>query len=69
MSSAVHSVASSPVQRLGTRRHYLMCPPAYFTVNYAINPWMDPSRPVDTERAMRQWTVLRSTVGWGTPSN
>lgn len=48
-------------QRAGTRRHYLMCPPEYFTVRYSINPWMDPVRPVDTERAMRQWTALAET--------
>ncbi len=35
-----------------------MCPPRYFTVRYTINPWMDPSRPVDTARAMAQWTAL-----------
>jgi N-dimethylarginine dimethylaminohydrolase len=38
-----------------------MCPPRYFTVNYAINPWMDPSRPVDAARAMAQWTALVDT--------
>ncbi len=38
-----------------------MCPPWYFTVSYSINPWMDPSRPVDTVRAMAQWTALADT--------
>jgi len=38
-----------------------MCPPRYFAVNYAINPWMDPSRPVDAARAMTQWTALADT--------
>ncbi len=28
-------------------RTYLMCPPEYFTVKYAINPWMNPADPVD----------------------
>jgi len=42
-------------------RHYLMCPPTYFTVEYAINPWMDPTAPVDTELAMRQWETLKRT--------
>lgn len=46
---------------MGTARRYLMCPPRYFTVNYAINPWMDPSRPVDAARAMAQWTALVDT--------
>lgn len=62
MSSALTPVAPlfSP-RRRQTQRHYLMCPPTYFTVSYAINPWMDPGRPVDTERAMRQWTALVET--------
>lgn len=42
-------------------RRYLMCPPRYFTVSYRINPWMDPTQPVDTARAMAQWTVLADT--------
>jgi N-dimethylarginine dimethylaminohydrolase len=35
-----------------------MCPPTYFDVSYAINPWMDPSRPVDNARAQAQWGSL-----------
>jgi len=27
-------------ERWATPRRYLMCPPAYFAVDYAINPWM-----------------------------
>jgi N-dimethylarginine dimethylaminohydrolase len=42
-----------------TRRSYLMCRPTYFTVEYAINPWMDTGRPVDTARAVTQWERLR----------
>ena len=42
-------------------RHYLMCRPTYFAVTYSINPWMDPSQPVDTEKAIAQWTTLRDT--------
>ncbi len=42
-------------------RTYLMCPPTYFTVGYSINPWMDPRVPVDKERALRQWEMLRQT--------
>jgi N-dimethylarginine dimethylaminohydrolase len=38
-----------------------MCPPDYFTVTYAINPWMRPDSPVDAGRAMRQWEALRLT--------
>src|SRR5438094_896324 len=34
---------------------YLLCPPTYFAVDYSINPWMDPARPADAERAVAQW--------------
>jgi N-dimethylarginine dimethylaminohydrolase len=44
-----------------TRRTYLMCPPEYFAVEYAINPWMNPDQPVDLALARRQWEQLRST--------
>jgi N-dimethylarginine dimethylaminohydrolase len=47
--------------RIARTRTYLMCPPDYFDVTYAINPWMDPSRPVDTAAAMDQWQRLRDT--------
>ena len=53
------SVAAA--QRVPTARRYLMCPPEHFEVTYAINPWMDPARPVDRARAMRQWSELRAT--------
>lgn len=46
--------------RVPTRRRYLMCPPRHFTVEYSINPWMDPSQPVSTELAMRQWSELKA---------
>jgi N-dimethylarginine dimethylaminohydrolase len=48
-------------ERSPTGRRYLMCPPRYFAVEYSINPWMDPSKPVDTGLAMAQWTELRDT--------
>ncbi len=44
-----------------TPRHYLMCPPRYFAVDYSINPWMDPSKPVSVDVAVAQWTELRDT--------
>jgi N-dimethylarginine dimethylaminohydrolase len=47
--------------RTARPRHYLMCPPTYFEVTYAINPWMDPDRPVDVVRAMAQWQWLLDT--------
>jgi N-dimethylarginine dimethylaminohydrolase len=39
-----------------------MCPPRYFTVAYAINAWMDPDVPVDTELAVKQWERLRAAL-------
>ena len=43
-----------------------MCPPEFFTVEYAINPWMDTTAPVDGELATKQWQRLRETlVGLG----
>lgn len=47
--------------RTPTTRRYLMCSPRYFAVDHAINPWMDPARPVDVQRALEQWTQLRDT--------
>jgi N-dimethylarginine dimethylaminohydrolase len=44
--------------RAATRREYLMCPPTYFDVHYAINPWMDPAKPVDQPLALLQWERL-----------
>jgi N-dimethylarginine dimethylaminohydrolase len=43
-------------------RSYLMCPPEHYVVEYAINPWMDTSEPVDTELAVKQWHGLRETL-------
>jgi N-dimethylarginine dimethylaminohydrolase len=38
-----------------------MTAPTFFAVEYAINPWMDPTTTVDTHRAMAQWETLRQT--------
>jgi N-dimethylarginine dimethylaminohydrolase len=45
-------------RRFARARTYLMCPPEHFAVEYAINPWMDPDKPVDVGLAMRQWQRL-----------
>jgi len=47
---------SSP--RIAQHRTYLMCRPEHFTVSYSINPWMEPAKPTDTARAVRQWQTL-----------
>jgi N-dimethylarginine dimethylaminohydrolase len=39
-----------------------MCPPEYFAVEYAINPWMDTATPVDAELALKQWQLLREAL-------
>ena len=39
-----------------------MCPPERYVVEYAINPWMDISTPVDRELALKQWERLRETL-------
>ena len=41
-------------------RTYLMCSPDYFTVQYAINPWMNPDHPVDLGLARHQWEQLKA---------
>jgi N-dimethylarginine dimethylaminohydrolase len=46
-------------RRAATPRSYLMCPPTYFDVTYAINPWMRPDAPVNPDLALRQWETLR----------
>src|SRR5260370_10764111 len=51
--------ADGPRRRQASARGYLMCPPEHSAVTYAINPWMDPDKPTDAARAMRQWARLR----------
>ncbi|AFR10650.1 dimethylargininase [Nocardiopsis alba] len=52
-------VRPEDTSRVGGPRHYLMCRPTHFAVEYAINPWMDPAVGVDRARAIRQWEGLR----------
>ena len=35
-----------------------MTPPRFFAVDYAINPWMDTTTPVDARVAVAQWQRL-----------
>ncbi|WP_342755693.1 dimethylargininase [Allonocardiopsis opalescens] len=51
--------APASVRRARTR-HFLMCPPTHFRVDYAINPWMSTGSPVDAALALRQWEGLRA---------
>jgi arginine dihydrolase len=41
---------------------YLMCPPDYYDVTYAINPWMDADVSVDRDLAARQWRTLKAAL-------
>jgi N-dimethylarginine dimethylaminohydrolase len=36
----------------------LMCPPAYYGIEYEINPWMKCSRPSNYQLAQQQWDAL-----------
>jgi N-dimethylarginine dimethylaminohydrolase len=67
-----HHVAAAPVRarraaeparfgRTASTRRYAMTPPTYFAVEYAINPWMDVTAPVDVELAQAQWESLYET--------
>lgn len=47
-----------PTSRAPQPRRFLVCPPRYFAVQYAINPWMDEAAPVDLPLAQRQWDTL-----------
>ncbi len=51
---------TATISRTPRARNYLMCPPDYFSVQYAINPWMTMGEPVNVALAMRQWRGLRN---------
>jgi arginine dihydrolase len=43
-------------------KHVLLCPPAYFDVVDAKNPYMAGKFPVDRDKAQRQWQALRTAL-------
>src|ERR1700740_3727402 len=49
------------LSRTPRTRRYAMTPPTFFAVEYAINPWMDTSTPVDVHVAQAQWEALYRT--------
>ena len=53
--------SATSTERVQQHRRYLMCRPEHFTVSYSINPWMEPSRPTDTNLALTQWKSLYDT--------
>lgn len=44
------------------RPQILVCAPDYFTIDYAINPWMTAHGPCDTARAHAQWDALVQAI-------
>jgi ornithine--oxo-acid transaminase len=54
------ATAGATTARAAAPQHFLMCPPTYFDVVYAINPWMDLTVPVDRARAVAQWQALKA---------
>src|SRR5271166_6896300 len=53
--------ANPPCSRAPRTCRYAMTPPTFFAVEYAINPWMDVSTPVDVHVAQTQWEHLYQT--------
>lgn len=52
----------TPLSRKDGKPVILMCPPDYFGLQYAINPWMNPADPVDLDKAKRQWDSLVAAI-------
>lgn len=44
-------------------RHYLMVAPDHFRVDYAINPYMDPSDQPDPAATRDQWAAIADAIG------
>ncbi|SDO27435.1 N-Dimethylarginine dimethylaminohydrolase [Microbacterium sp. ru370.1] len=61
MSATPATATEATTERVQQHRRYLMCKPSHFTVSYSINPWMEPSRPTDTDLAVQQWQALYDT--------
>ncbi|MFD5424700.1 dimethylargininase [Streptomyces sp. NPDC127084] len=58
--TAQPGTAERPGPRTAVSRRLLMCSPSHFDVTYSINPWMEPTKPVDGGLALTQWERLRS---------
>ncbi len=61
MTDSYLATLSSATGREARTRRYAMTPPTFFAVEYAINPWMDVTTPVDVHVAMAQWENLYQT--------
>jgi N-dimethylarginine dimethylaminohydrolase len=60
-SVALEAAGRATPRRTPRTRRYAMTPPAFFAVEYAINPWMDVATPVDVHLAQAQWEALHQT--------
>ena len=47
---------------MNASRRTFACPPTFYDVTYSINPWMDPTVPVDRNVAWRQWTRVMARL-------
>ena len=61
MQPSTQTPADTTRTRTQRLRHYVMTRPTFFSVEYAINPWMDTTTRVDAERAVAQWEDLYET--------
>jgi N-dimethylarginine dimethylaminohydrolase len=59
--AAGQEVGPARLSRTARTRRYAMTPPTFFAVEYAINPWMDVTTPVDVHVAQAQWEGLYQT--------
>lgn len=59
--TAARATGRATPRRTARVRRYAMTPPAFFAVEYAINPWMDVTAPVDVGLAQAQWKSLYET--------
>ena len=58
---AAQAADPTRLRRTPQARRYAMTPPTFFAVEYAINPWMDVTTPVDVGLAQAQWEGLYQT--------
>jgi len=58
--SAINPVGITPLSQ--GKPKILMCPPDYFALEYAINPWMENTAPLDRDLARRQWDTLYQAI-------
>jgi N-dimethylarginine dimethylaminohydrolase len=66
MTTTATAAREVPAPRTRSAQRLFLCPPAFYDVTYSINPWMDPTVPVDFSLAWRQWSrVVAELDGLG----